>query len=167
MSTRHDSKTFSNSTGSVHDRSRRNERSRCESVDWWRLNRSIRFYGLLFLVTTKTADIVTTAVGVQYIPAIVEANPVADQLFVELGLFTGLSVLGFASVLFAVCAAELFSLEVRRRYGLPKTALFAQASIYFTLSLLFAIVAIHNGLLIADQVTYLLGEMLLPPVIGG
>lgn len=167
MSTRRDSKTFLNSTVSVHDRSRRNALSRRESVDWWRLNRSIRFYGLLFLVATKTADIVTTVIGVQYIPAIVEANPVADRLFVELGLFTGLSVLGFASVLFAVCAAELFGLEVRRRYGLPKTAIFAQASIYVTLSFLFAVVAIHNGLLIADQVTYLLGEMLSPPVIGG
>ena len=134
---------------------------------WWRWNRSIRFYGLVLLVGTKLADIVTTAIGVRYIPAIVEANPVADHFFVEVGLFTGLTVLGFASVLFAACAAELFGLEVRRRFGLPKTALFAQASIYLTLSLLFAVVAVHNGLLIADQVTYMLGETLLSPATGG
>jgi len=146
---------------------RRNALSRREGGDWWQLNRSVRFYGLTFLIATKTADIVTTAIGVRYVPTIVEANPVADHFFVEIGLFTGLTVLGFASVLFAACAAELFGLEVRRRFGLPKTALFAQASIYLTLSLLFAVVAVHNGLLIADQVTYMLGETLLSPAIGG
>jgi len=128
-----------------------------EDSAWWRLNGTIRFYGLVFLVGTKFADIVTTAVGLRYLPAIGEANPVADHLFVEWGLFTGLTVLGFASIFFAAITAELFGLEVRRRLGLAKTALFAQASIYATLSLLFGIVAIQNGLLIADQVLYALG----------
>ncbi len=130
---------------------------------WWRLNGTIRFYGLCLLVGTKAADIVTTVIGVKYIPTIVEANPFADWIFVEWGLFTGLTVLGFATVLFAFIAAELFAIEVRRRLGLPKTALLAQASIYATLSLLFGLVAIQNGLLIADQVTYMLGDLLIPP----
>ena len=133
---------------------------------WWRANGTIRFYGLVFLVGTKLADVVTTVVGVRYIPAIVEANTFADWVFIEWGLFTGLTVLGFATVLFATVAAELFGVEVRRRLGLPKTALFAQASIYVTLSVLFGVVAIHNGLLIADQVTHMLGEVLLPPAGG-
>lgn len=173
MSTRRDSDKLRTSAASDNQRSRLSGRSRRgvlarrDGVDWWHLNRSIRFYGVTALVATKAADIVTTAIGVRYIPAIVEANPVADQFFVELGLFTGLTVLGFASVLFAVCAAELFGLEVRRRFGLPKTALFAQSTIYLTLSLLFAVVAVYNGLLIADQVTHMLGERLFSPVIGG
>ena len=128
---------------------------------WWRWNRSIRFYGLVLLVGTKLADIVTTAIGVRYIPAIVEANPVADHFFVEMGLLTGLAIMGFTTVFVAACAAELFGLEVRRRFGLPNTALFAQASIYLILSVLFGLVAIHNSLLIADQVTHMLGNMLL------
>lgn len=125
---------------------------------WQRYNRCIRCYGVVLLVGTKLADAVTTAVGLQYLPAITEANPLADHLFVEWGLFTGLTLLGFISVLFAVCAAELFGLEVRRRLGLPRTALFAQVSIYLTLSALFGLVAIRNGLLIADQTVYVLGE---------
>ena len=119
------------------------------------------------MIATKAADIVTTAVGMRYIPRIVEANPVADRLFVEMGLFTGLTLVGFASVVFAVCAAELFGIEVRRRFGLPKTALCAQAAIYLTLSLLFGLVAGHNAILIADQVTYMLRDMLVMPAMGG
>ena len=143
-------------------RSTRNrDRSWNPDDGWWRCNRSIRFYGLVFLVGTKLADIVTTAIGVRYIPAIVEANPLADHLFAEMGLLTGLTVVGFATVFFAACAAELFGLEVRRRFGLPDTALFAQASIYLILSVLFGLVAIHNAILIADQVTYMLGDILL------
>lgn len=134
------------------------------SDPWWRYNRAIRFYGLVFLLGTKFADVATTAVGIRLVPSIVEANPVAGGLFAELGLVTGLTVLGFASVLFAAGAAELFGLEVRRRFDLPKTALFAQASIYLTLSALFGVVAAHNGLLIADQATGLLAETLAPPV---
>lgn len=149
-------------------RKRRGWRRRAGNADqrWWRLNGTIRFYGLVFLVMTKLADVFTTAVGLRYVPTIVEANPVADGFFHEMGLLTGLTVLGFATVLFATCSAELFGLEVRRRLGLPKTALFAQASIYLTLSVLFGLVAIQNGLLIADQVTYMLGELLLPPAGG-
>ncbi|MEF8777816.1 MAG: DUF5658 family protein [Natronomonas sp.] len=135
---------------------------------WRRYNRSIRFYGVILLSGTKLADAITTAVGLQYFPAIAETNPVADHLFVEWGLLTGLTVLGFTSVLFAVCAAELLGLEVQRRFELPKTALFAQASIYLTLSVLFGLVAVQNGLLIADQTVYMLDDTLLsPPVIGG
>lgn len=130
---------------------------------WWHYNRSIRLYGLLALAGTKLADIVTTAVGVRYVPTIVEANPIADRVFVELGLFTGLTFLGFTTVFFAACAAELFGLEVRRRLGLPKTALFAQASVYLTLSVLFALVTLHNTALIADQAAYMIGDLLTPP----
>jgi hypothetical protein len=147
----------------------RGQRSRhaADSRDVWaRRNRSIRFYGLVFLVGTKLTDVVTTAVGVRYIPAIVEANPVAGGLFAELGLLTGLTVLGAATVLFAACAAELFGLEVRRRFGLPKTALFAQASIYLTLSALFGLVSIHNAALIAEQVGYLLGDAMGTAALG-
>ncbi|MCQ4333686.1 hypothetical protein KM295_09390 [Natronomonas sp. F2-12] len=140
-------------------RSRSLSRGESETLgEWKRYNRSIRFYGVVLLVGTKLADVATTAVGLQYLPGITEANPVADHLFVEWGLFTGLTVLGTASVFFAVCAAELFGLEVRRRLGLPRTALFAQVSIYLTLSALFGLVAIRNGLLIADQTVYVLGE---------
>lgn len=145
-------------SGSTQNRRRWN----CDG-GWWRCNRSVRSYGLLFLVGTKLADIVTTAIGVRYIPSIIESNPVADHLFAEMGLVTGLTVVGFATVFFAVCAAELFGLEVRRRLGLPKTALFAQASIYLLLSVLFGLVALHNTMLVAEQVTYMLGEMLLSP----
>lgn len=121
---------------------------------WYRYNRSVRCYGIVLLAGTKLADAVTTAVGLRCLPSITEANPVAGHLFAEWGLFTGLALLGFASVFFAVCSAELFGLELRRRFGLPKTALYAQASIYLSLSLLFGTVALRNGLLIADRAVY-------------
>lgn len=145
-------------------------RSVAESDDtggWWRYNRSIRLYGLAVLAGTKLADVVTTAVGVRYVPAVVETNPVANRVFVEVGLFGGLTFLGFATVLFAACAAELFGLEVRRRLGLPKTALCAQASVYLMLSALFGLVALHNAALIADQATHVIGDVLTPPAALG
>jgi hypothetical protein len=134
---------------------------------WWRYNRSIRFYGIVFLAGTKAADIVTTAVGIRLVPSIIEANPFAGGLFADLGLFTGLTLLGFASVLFAAGTAELFCIEIRRRLELSKTALFAQLSIYLTLSVLFGLVAIHNAVLVGDQVLNLLGDMLTAPGLVG
>lgn len=151
---------------SIAHRKRRDSSKRVVSDDeeWWRLNGAIRFYGLVLLIGTKVADVMTTAVGLRYIPTIAEANPFANWIFFEWGLFAGLTLLGFSSVLFAAFAAELFGLEIRRRLGLPKTALFAQATIYATLAACFGLVAIQNGLLIADQVAYMLGEILLPPI---
>jgi hypothetical protein len=155
-------------TGSSAHRTLSGSEKRVRSIEeWWRYNRWIRFYGIILLGGTKFADVLTTAVGLRYFPAIAEANPFAGHLFGEWGLLTGLTLLGFASVLFAICAAELFGLEVLRRFGLPKTALFAQASIYLTLSLLFGLVAIQNGVLIADQTVYMLDDTLLSsPAIG-
>jgi len=88
-----------------------------EDAHWWRCNRSIRYYGLLALAGTQLADIVTTAVGVWFVPTIVEANPVADRLFAEVGLLAGLLLAGGLTVVFAAGAAELFGIEVRRRSG--------------------------------------------------
>lgn len=157
--------TIDTKTNQHIHQSRYTKRQRKRGDDrWWRLNGTIRFYGLVFLVGTKIADITTTVVGLKYLPTIVEANPLANHLFVEWGLFTGLTILGFASVFFAAIAAELFGIEVRRRLGRPRTALFAQAVVYAALSACFGLVAIQNGLLIADQTIYMLGEILLPPI---
>jgi hypothetical protein len=134
---------------------------------WWRYNRRIRFYGIVFLVGTKAADIVTTAVGIRHVPSIIEANPFAGGLFADLGLFTGLTLLGFASVLFAASTAEVLCIEIRRRLELPKTALFAQLSIYLTLSVLFGLVALHNAVLVGDQVLIRLGDLLTAPGLAG
>lgn len=126
---------------------------RDSTARWWRANGLIRLYGLVFLVGTKLADVVTTAVGLRYVPGIVEANPLANAGFAGVGLLCGLTLFGFASVGFAALAAECFGVEIRRRLGRPKTALLAQASVYATLSVLFGTVAVHNGLLIADRTT--------------
>ena len=134
-----------------------------EDAHWWRCNRSIRYYGLLALAGTQLADIVTTAVGVWLVPTIVEANPVADRLFAEVGLLAGLLLAGGLTVVFAAGAAELFGIEVRRRFGLPTAALFAQLSIYLALSALFGAVAVHNGLLIADQTIHALDGVFASP----
>ena len=131
-----------------------------DATRWWRANGLIRFYGLVLLVGTKLADVVTTAVGLRYVPGIVEANPVANTVFAEWGVLGGLTVLGVASVAVAVLGAELLGVELRRRLDLSKTALLAQASVYATLSVLFGLVAIHNGLLIADQVTHTLEQVI-------
>ena len=125
---------------------------------WWRRNRSIRWYGLIALAGTKFADVVTTAVGVRYIPTIVEANPIAHWTFAETGLFSGLTLLGVIVVILAACGAELSGVEIRRRFGLPKTALIVQASVYLTVSAIFGLVALHNSALIAEQATHMIDE---------
>ncbi len=126
------------------------------NTDWWRHNRSIRWYGVAALAGTQLADVLTTAVGVLFVPTIVEANPVANRLFAEVGLLAGLVLAGSLTVLFAAGAAELFGFELRRRFELPTTALAAQLSIYLALSALFGAAAIYNGLLIVDQTLYAL-----------
>lgn len=138
---------------------------RDSTARWWRVNGLIRLYGLVVLVGTKLADVVTTAVGLRYVPGIVEANPLANAGFTGIGLLCGLTLLGFASVALAALAAECFGVEIRRRLGCPKTALFAQASVYAALSVLFGAVAVHNGLLIADRTTRALVELLGPALV--
>lgn len=134
-----------------------------DAGSWWRRNRSVRWYGLFALAGTKLADILTTAVGVRYVPSIVEANPIADRVFLEVGLFGGLTLMGIMTVVVAACAAELYSIEIRRRFGLPKTALVAQASVYLTLSAVFGIIALYNAALIADQATHMINDVFSMP----
>lgn len=130
---------------------------------WWRRNRSIRWYGLLALAGTKFADVVTTAVGVRYIPTIVEANPIAHWTFAGTGLFSGLTLLGVFAIVLAACGAELSGVEIRRRFGLPKTALVAQASVYLIVSAIFGLVALHNSALIAEQATHMIDDVFAMP----
>jgi len=80
MSTRRDG-TTGGATGSIE--------GYADDTYWWRCNRSIRCYGLL---------------------ALVEANPLADRLFAEIGLLAGLVLAGMltrrSSLIFPVSSVE-------------------------------------------------------------
>lgn len=136
-------------------------RKRLDDDHWWLLNRVVRFYGFVLLAGTKTADAVTTAIGIRFVPGIVELNPVADAVFVDNGTFAGLAVLSVATIALATLAAEYLSVEIRRRLGLDRLALVSQATIYGTLSVLFGAIAVSNALLISEQVHEYVSEVLL------
>lgn len=140
--------------------SARRERRRTDRKRWWGQNRSLRFYGIVFLVGTKTADAVTTAVGLLFIPGIVELNPFASSVFAGNGVFTGLAVMSVATVIVAVVLAELLAVQIRLRLRMDRLALLTKTAIYVALSGWFGLVAISNALLLAEQVQGHLGEML-------
>jgi hypothetical protein len=131
---------------------------------WWALNGMLRFYGFVFLLGTKTADAATTAVGLHYVPGIVELNPFADAVFADGGTIAGLAVLSVATVALATLAAEFVAVEVHRRLGRDRLALSLKALVYGSLSALFGAIAVQNALLISDMVQAHLSEILVAVV---
>ena len=154
-----DPATSAGDRGASRSRGRRRDRSRIHDEHWWRLNRTLGFYGFVTLAGAKVADAVTTAVGVRYVPGIVELNPFADAVFAGNGTFAGLAVLTFATVAVATVAAEALAVEIRRRFGLNRLALLAKAAIYGSLTVLFGAVAVNNSLLISEQVQSHLADL--------
>lgn len=144
--------------GSTSTHARRERASARES--WWQWNDHLRFYGLFLLLTTKTADAATTAVGLRFVPGIVERNPFADTVFVASGTVTGLVVLSFATVAVATLTAEWLAVSIYRRFHMARAALLSKATIYGLLSLLFGAIAVNNALLISAQVRTYLAELL-------
>lgn len=136
-------------------------RRRMDDDHWWLLNGVVRFYGFVLLAGTKLADAVTTAIGVRFVPGIVELNPVADAVFGGSGTFAGLAVLSVATVAVATLVAEYLAVQIRRRFGLDRLALASKAAIYGALSILFGAVAVNNALLISEQVHEYVSEALL------
>lgn len=119
---------------------------------WWSTNSYLRFYGMVFLIGTKTTDAITTAVGLQYVPGIVEMNPVADAVFADSGTVAGLVFLSFITVIVTVLLTEWLAVNVHRRLGMSHLALASKVVIYGGLSLLFGLIALQNSLLISQQV---------------
>ena len=118
---------------------------------WWALNRSLRFYGIVLLAGTKAADAVTTAVGIRFVPGVVELNPFASGVFAGNGLYAGLATMTVATVVVTVVIAELLAVQIRLRLGMNRVALVTKAAIYAVLSGWFGLVAISNALLIFEQ----------------
>lgn len=108
----------------------------------------IRLYGGAALMSTKTADVVTTLVGLRFGAAVVEANPVAHSIFLELGLYSGLAVLSALTVIYATVAAETLALSARDSLQKEGLALAVLLAIYGSLSVIFGIVAVHNAIII-------------------
>lgn len=131
-----------------------------DAEHWWFANGTIRFYGMVLLVGTKSTDAITTAVGLALVPGIVEMNPLADAVFADAGTVTGLVVLSFATVVGTILTTELLALEARRRFGLVRLSLLAQATIYGVLSVLFGAIALSNLHLIGQQTSRYLDDAL-------
>lgn len=137
-------------------------RGTTRSVDrdlWWEANDTIRFYGLFFLASTKLGDAITTAIGVQYVPGIVELNPVAETVFLNNGTITGLVVLSFVTIASVTLITEWLAVTIRLRYGFDRAALLSKTVIYGTLSTLFGWIAVKNSLLISQQVQAYLTDL--------
>ncbi|QLD88761.1 hypothetical protein HWV07_06815 [Natronomonas salina] len=127
---------------------------------WWSANSYLRFYGMVFLIGTKTADAITTAVGLRYVPSIVERNPFADAVFADSGTLAGLAFLSFLTVIITVLTTEWLALIIHRRLRMDRLALLSKAFIYGSLSLLFGVIAINNSLLISQQIQVYFADLL-------
>lgn len=147
--------TNTSTAGSSQHRSR----TPVARATWWRWNSWLRLYGVIFLAGTKTADAVTTAVGLLYVPGIVELNPVADTMFVDSGTIAGLVVLSFATVISTTLIIEWLAVTMYRRLGMARLALLVKITVYGGLSLLFGMIAVNNALLISEQVHAFIADL--------
>ncbi|WP_435066169.1 DUF5658 family protein [Halobaculum sp. EA56] len=109
--------------------------------------------GLTLLVVSKIADVVTTAVGLLYIPGITELNPIAESVFQSMGLIVGVVVFGFSVVFCVALAVELCVCELYRLTRSAGASVCLRLGAYGTLSVVYFYAAYRNAILIADNVS--------------
>jgi len=100
--------------------------------------------GLFLLAATKFADALTTAVGLRYVPAIYEANPLADTAFQRLGVIEGLIWSSFVVVVAIALITEAAAIAVATRRSDGHLAVMVRVVGYGIPALIFAAVAIYN-----------------------
>lgn len=117
------------------------------------LDRDLRWAGAVFLLITKTLDVVTTVVGLSLFPSLVERNPVAVFLITQFGVVPGLLLGGVLTVVGMVVFVETGSSVVT--YLEPEKwwpGVLARTVGYVPLSLFFAALAVNNAFLIGRAV---------------
>ncbi len=134
----------SSPTRSVEPRAAVRGRGAGHPADDRRFGRSVLcLSGIALLTATKLADALTTGVGLRFVPAVYEANPVASAVMARVGVDTGLIVSSFGIVvgITVITEAAAVAVSLRRRdghlaplvrlagYGLP-SAVFAVVSVY-------------------------------------
>ncbi|GAB7010346.1 hypothetical protein JCM31271_22890 [Halorubrum trueperi] len=100
------------------------------------------------LTATKMADALTTGVGLRFVPAVYEANPVVDSLLSRVGIVTGLLVSSFAIVVAITVITEVASIAVSMRRRDGHLAPIVRLTGYGIPSALFAVVAVYNATIV-------------------
>ncbi len=109
--------------------------------------------GLTLLVVSKIADVVTTAVGLLFIPGITELNPIAASVFQSMGTVVGVVVFGFIIVFCTTAVVELGGCELYRQTGSETATVCLRFGAYGALSMIYSYAAYQNAVLIADNVS--------------
>ena len=104
---------------------------------------------IVCLSLTKALDATTTAVGLAFVPGVVEANPFAAALFAAVGVFPGLLLASLAVLAFVVAITETGAAWLARRSDAPEWAPVATRTVgYLPPSLVFGAAAVHNAALL-------------------
>lgn len=106
-------------------------------------------YAILWFM--KIADILTTVVGLQLIPRLVEVNPIARLYMESVGTILGLILQGSAIVIVTTIVLEYVLQEMYRQHGHVCLVVLLRFTAYGTLSFLYGITALHNTQLIIEH----------------
>ncbi|CDK39287.1 hypothetical protein [Halorubrum sp. AJ67] len=113
---------------------------------------SLSVSGMAVLLATKFADALTTGVGLAYVPAVYEVNPIARPVFEGLGITDGLLFSSIAVIVVIVTVTEIAALAIARRRRDGHLAPVVRAVGYGLPSLLFAAVAVRNAAVLVEAV---------------
>lgn len=101
------------------------------------------------LVVGKALDVVTTAVGLLYVPGFVEANPFAAVYFDSFGVVTGLLSLSLALIVVVTAVTELGARYLANHEDGPAWGPTVTRFVgYVPLSVVFVFAGLHNAGLI-------------------
>lgn len=106
--------------------------------------------GYVVLWLTKLADILTTVVGLELIPGLVEMNPLARAYMGTVGTVPGLLLQGGAVVIGTTLVVEYSLHRLYFWHGSETAVLAIRGAAYGTLSVLYGLTAIHNTQLIVE-----------------
>lgn len=100
--------------------------------------------GIALLIATKFTDALTTGLGLKYVPAIYEANPLVEVSLEHMGVVDGLVVSSLVVVLGVVVVTELGAIliAIRRKDG--HLAPMVRIVGYGLPSVAFALISMHN-----------------------
>lgn len=100
--------------------------------------------GIALLSATKFADALTTGIGLRYVPAVYEANPIADLAFRRFGLADGLLWGSFVVIVTITLLTEIAAISVAARRPDGHLAPVVRIVGYGIPALAFAAVSVHN-----------------------
>ncbi|MFC6771294.1 hypothetical protein ACFQDD_07170, partial [Halorubrum pallidum] len=108
--------------------------------------------GVALLTATKSADALTTGIGLRFVPGVYEANPAVDAMLSRVGVATGLIVSSLVIVVAITAITEIAAIAVSMRRRDGHLAPLVRLAGYGLPSSLFSLVSVYNATVIVAGV---------------